>query len=245
MWTEKIKLFEHNGSECIPSHTCMMLEKRSCNIYSKTACRIFLVTNENKKKVCTGCYKNEKLHGVACSATKDMKTMIQEINNTVYGCKHTFMKNSSLSEMQMTYKDIAIDGKLSKIATEVVHPLSTYREIFSNNNVRLIENFDLHAEGVYFIAKPTVVKEMPKLLNFLKMRLSYYSNIKYTKFYSPMHVITPHMIKTISCKSRRYSGHRLCHRCVRHATYPKHYPSKICNARVTNVLFNDINRLCI
>ena len=94
-----------------------------------------------------------------------------------------------------------------------------------NSTVRVLGTFNMCHEGRSFISNEIMRPHIPQTLKFLEMCVSINPDVKYTKFDSPIYGLMPSAVTEIAYRSRRESGHRLLHRCVRHATGDKHAPT--------------------
>ena len=86
---------------------------------------------------------------------------------------------------------------------------------------------------------------LPQILIFLIMCVFIDPDVKHAKFDSPVHSLLPCVVIEIAYKSRRDSGFRLLHMCVRHITGIKHYPRRISDIKMIMLDVNKNNKMAL
>ena len=137
------------------------------------------------------CYKNKLLNGVSGCYDKNIDVMTKETNENYYGGGCTRLNYYSLSEMQLTYQDVVIDGNITKEVTEVKFPLKSVEFSKENNNYKILGSFNANIEGSSFVFNNSLSECLPEIMQFLKCYMFIDSNKKCIKFDSLVYSFVP------------------------------------------------------
>ena len=132
--------------------------------------------------MCMPFYKNKLLNGISGYYGKNIDIFIKEIHENSCGGGFTYLNECSLSETQLTYQDIIIDGNTTKEVTEVKFPLKIVDFYKENNNYKVLGTFNVSIEGGSFISNNYLSEYLPEIMKLLKCCTFIDLNTKHTKF---------------------------------------------------------------
>ena len=94
--------------------------------------------------------------------------MTKEKNKNAHGGGCACLNYYYFSEMQLTYQDTVIDGKMTKEVTEDKFPLKSGDFCKQNNNHNVLGAFNVNIEGGSFVSNDSLSECLPEIMQLLK-----------------------------------------------------------------------------